>query len=292
MLRVVWDLIRVRQWYKNLVIFLSILFVGRFFELDSLVLTLIGFFCLCFISSANYVINDIVDLKRDRENPEKKNRPLAFGKISALWAGLLALTLILASMFFAYLIAPKFALAVLAIFIVGQAYNFFLKHEAFADVLTIAVNFMLRSISGAYILNLNISPWIVLCTFMLSIFLSVSKRAGEFSLLAENATAHRSVLQAYTKEVTSSLMIVATVMLTMSYSLYSFLSNKNLIITLPAALYVIFRYFYLSHSNAQIVRHPELVFKDVRMVIGVALWAILIFALLYFSQTLSALLQF
>ncbi len=291
MLRGVWDLIRVRQWYKNLVIFLSILFVGRFFEIDSLILTAIGFFCLCFVSSVNYVINDITDLKRDRENPEKKDRPLASGKISTLSAGVIALILFLAAMFLSYLLAPKFAFAVFAIFAVGQAYSFFFKHEAFADVLTIAVNFMFRAVSGAYILDLNISPWIVLCTFMLSVFLSVSKRAGEFSLLAENAAAHRNVLHAYTKEVTSSLMIVATVMLTMSYSLYSFLSNKNLIITLPVALYVIFRYFYLSHSNAQVVRHPEMIFKDVRMVVGIALWAAIIFGLLYFKPVAFVLLQ-
>ncbi len=283
MLREVCDLIRVRQWYKGLVIFLPIVFIGNFFKIDLLILTAIGFFALCFVSSVNYIINDLVDLEKDRVNPEKTDRPLVSGAVKRWQAALLAIILFCAAILIALVLSRSFAASLIVLLLVGQAYNFFLRKEAFADILAIAVMFVIRAVSGTFIIGSDVSPWLVLCTFLLSMFLSVSKRAGEVSVLGENAGAHRATLAFYTKEVTNSSMIVATTSLIVSYSFYSFLSNKNLLLTLPFALYVILRYFYLTYSSDRITRHPEDVFHDSRMLLGIIMWTLLIFAILYFK---------
>lgn len=275
------EVIRVKQWYKNLVIFLPLLFVGKFFDVGLLELTLVGFFALCLVSSVNYITNDIADVKKDRENPEKVTRPLASGKIKIWEATTLAVLLLGISFAIGAALSYKFLAVQLALFAVGQIYNVFLRKEEFADILTIASNFVLRAVSGTFIINSDISPWLVICTFLLSLFLSISKRHGELAILRENADAHRPVLKFYTKEVTGALMIVATTTLIMSYSFYSFLSNKNLLFTLPISLYAVFRYFYLAYSGSEIARKPENIYKDWKLFASVFIWIGVIFAVLY-----------
>ncbi len=278
----VWlEAIRVKQWYKNLVIFLPLLFVGKFFNLSLIFLTTVGFFALCLISSVNYITNDIVDLKKDKENPEKATRPLASGRIKVHEATAVAIFLLAVAFLIGAMLSYKFLMMQLALFAVGQVYNLFLRKEEFADILAIASNFVLRAVAGTFIVHSDISPWLVLCTFLLSLFLSVSKRHGELVLLRESADVHRPALKFYTKEVTGALMIVATTTLVMSYSLYSFLSNKNLLFTLPLSLYAVFRYFYLSYSGNEIARKPENIYKDRKMLISIILWIMAIFVVLY-----------
>ncbi len=278
----VWlEVIRVKQWYKNLVIFLPLLFIGKFFDSGLLVLTALGFFALCLLSSANYITNDITDIKKDRGNPEKATRPLASGKIKVWQATALAVFLLGVSFAIGAGLSHKFLSVQLALFAVGQIYNIFLRKEEFADILTISSNFVLRAVSGTFIIGSDISPWLVICTFLLSLFLSISKRHGELEMLRENAVAHRPVLKFYTREVTGALMIVATTTLIMSYSLYSFLSNKNLLFTLPVSLYAVFRYFYLAYSGNEIARKPENLYKDWKLSASVFVWILIIFAVLY-----------
>lgn len=262
-------LFRVKQWYKNLVVFLPILFLARFFDMGSLARVLLAFAALCFVSSANYIINDIRDFKLDKLNPEKKGRPIASGKVGFIYAILLASILALISFLIGLYIGGF--LPIFALFVIGQAYTFWLKNEAFVDVLVISVNFVLRAVTGSVVLNASISPWLVLCTFFLALFLAVGKRESEINLLGATSL-HRKVLGHYTKEITNSLMIISTTSLIIAYSLYSFLSNFNLLWTLPFALYVFLRYVYLIYSGSAIARHPEMVVRDARMMIGILLW--------------------
>ncbi|MBI2040904.1 MAG: UbiA prenyltransferase family protein [DPANN group archaeon] len=278
----VWlEVIRVKQWYKNLVIFLPLLFVGKFFDFNLLMLTIIGFFALCLVSSVNYITNDIADIKKDRENHEKVARPLASGKIKVWQATAMAIFLLGASFAIGAKLSYKFLSIQLALFAVGQIYNIFLRKEEFADILTIASSFVLRAVSGTFIIGSDISPWLVICTFLLSLFLSIGKRHGELIMLRENADAHRPALKFYTKEVTGALMIVATTTLIMSYSFYSFLSNRNLLFTLPISLYAVFRYFHLAYSGSEIARKPENMHKDWKLFASVFIWVLTIFAILY-----------
>ena len=176
----------------------------------------------------------------------------------------------------------KFALSVFSLFAMTMIYTLWLKNKMFLDILAIAVNFVIRTISGAFILSVVISPWIILCTFFLSLFLSAGKRASELKYLKEGAVSHRKVLAGYTPDITNMLLIVSTVSLVMSYSLYTFMSiHPRLIYTLPFALYLIFRFIYFIYSGSDIARHLDKMIYDKGMVIGSVLLLALILAILY-----------
>jgi len=277
-------LIRPKQWYKNFLVFLPIIFVGKMFDLNLLLLTLIGFAALCAISSANYILNDIIDIKKDRLHPEKKTRPLAAGRISIWLAVLLAILLVAVSGYLAFNLTPMFLYSVISLFVLTQLYSVWLKKEMFADIVIIGVNFVIRAISGAFIINATVSPWLIVGVFFFAMFLAAGKRHAELLFLGEKATVHRATLKQYTKELTSALMVLTTALLIIAYSLYSFFSeHKNLFITLPFAIYAIFRYFNLVYSGSPIARHPEKVFGDVRMIVAMLLWGLLTLYLMYFA---------
>ena len=155
-------LIRVRQWYKNLLIFLPILFVGMLFDKEMFFLTVLGFFSLSFLSSGNYVLNDLLDVKRDRAHPEKKHRPIASGAIGTPLALFLVVVLYAASFAIGYQFSTGFVVILGILFGSTLAYSLGLKNEPFLDLLLISLNFILRAISGAFVLNVSISPWLIL----------------------------------------------------------------------------------------------------------------------------------
>lgn len=267
------NLLRIRQWYKNLVIFLSVLFGGLLFNLDSWLILTLGFVSLCFVSSANYIINDILDSEKDKLHPEKKNRPIASGKVSKSEAILLAIIVLAGGFSIAYYLSEKFFLFALALFGLNQAYSFFLKNQPFADILSISANFVIRAVSGSILVNLSISPWLILCTFFLALFLASAKRHAEVILLKDNAKEHRSVLHAYTPSLTNALMTISASLLILSYSLYSLLGqHKMLMLSLPFSLYVVIRYYSLVESGSAIGRNAELAVKDRGLIIGSLLW--------------------
>ena len=276
---------RIPQWYKNLVIFLPMLFVSGLILKDQILLVVLGFVALSLVSSSNYIINDIIDLKKDRHHPEKKTRPLAAGKITVFESWVLAILLAAGSFYLAYRLNLYFFYSVLLLFALTQIYSLFLKNEVFLDILLISTNFVIRAASGAFILGVVISPWLILCTFFLAMFLSVSKRYADLLYLGKSATKHKQVLAHYSKELTNVLMIISTVLLIMSYSLYSFLStHRYLLVTLPIALYVIFRYFYLVYSGSEISRHPDKMIKDSRLMLGGLILLAALILLLHFVK--------
>ncbi len=276
------QLLRVRQWYKNLVVFLALFFSGNMLNGTMLFSTAAAFIALAFISSANYILNDLIDLKKDQLHPEKKTRPLAAGRISVSLALSLALLTLVSGVALAASIGKPFLYAALILFLLSQLYTFYFKHIVFADVLTIAALFVVRAVSGALAIDVFISPWLVLCPFFLSLFLSVGKRHAELYLLKERAAATRKVLREYNHQLTDSLMTISTTLLVVSYALYSFLSeHHNLLYTLPLALFVILRFYYLVSAGSEIGRQPEQVIKDKAMIIGIVLWVLVTAGLIY-----------
>ena len=274
--------LRPQQWYKNLLVFLPLLFVGDFFKMPLLWVTFLGFVSLCLCSSFNYIINDIVDRKKDKAHPEKRMRPIASGKVPipaaiALGAVLLALGLRLA-----WVLDREFFYAALFLVVLTQVYSFFLKRIAFADIITVAINFVARAGAGAFILNAVISAWLVLCTFFFALFLLAGKRYADLVFLGSKAADHKETLRVYTKDVANAFMIVATALLVASYSAYALLGERHgLAFSLPFALFAIFRYFSLIYIGSPVARHPEKVFKDKQMLTGMALWGITVFLALY-----------
>ena len=276
------NLMRIRQWYKNMVVFLAIFFSGNLLEVEFFAITLFAFFSLAFVSSANYIINDLKDKKKDQLNPEKKSRPLASGEITKNKALLLMVALLFTGLVVSFSISTEFFYLTTALFFGSQVYTFFLKEIPFADILTIASLFVIRSISGAFAINVFVSPWLILCPFFLSLFLSVGKRQAEVSFLKDLATNTRKVLEKYNNGLTNYLMIISTTLLIVSYSLYSFLSeHPGLIYTLPIALFVVFHYLYLTTKKSSFARHPEKVLKNKQMVLGIVIWIVATSLLIY-----------
>jgi len=271
-----------RQWYKNLIIFLPLFFVGLATNGKSFFLVTLGFVALCLMSSANYILNDIADKEKDKVHPEKKYRPLASGKISMWTAGVLAAFCATLSISLASFLSENFFYLLLLFFFLTQLYSFALKNELFVDVILISVNFVLRAVGGAYILDVRVSPWLIVCTFFLALFLAVGKRRAESILLKGKAAMHRTVLDQYTPSLTNALMLVSTALLLLSYSLYSFLSiYPALIYTLPFSFYVVFRYYFLVESGSPIAEKLELLYTDKRLVLGIMLWIAAVSSFIY-----------
>jgi len=282
------NLIRVKQWYKNLMIFLPLIFGRQLFNLFSLRQTIIGFIVLCLVSAANYIINDIKDRKKDKENPKKRIMPIASGRVKPLHASIIMVILVVLGLYIASSLSLVFFGFTLALFLLTQFYSFFLKKEAFADILLISINFVIRTVSGAFVITNGIKPyvevssWLILCPFFLALFLATSKRQSEVILLKENAHNHRHVLGFYTKHMISALMIISTTLLVAFYSLYVFFSPyPNLIFTLPLVLYIIFRLFNFVETDPRIARSPELLYRDIRIIIAVLIIFIIVFFSIY-----------
>jgi len=274
-------LIRVRQWYKNLFIFLAIFFSGTILNRAMLLLTLKGFIALCLISSANYVFNDMIDLKNDKHHSEKRHRPLASGRIHMIEALMLFIVLVISSGVIAYGLGAWFFASVASLFILTTMYSLFLKDEPIVDILIIAVNFVIRTVSGAFIIEVWISPWLILCPFFIAIFLAVGKREADIKFLKEKAFMHKDVLRFYTKEITDSMMIIATTCLIMAYSLYAFSKTSIMLVTIPFAVYAVFRYYALASTGSEIARSPDKIYKDWRMMVTIILWGIALILIRY-----------
>lgn len=274
-------LLRIQQWYKNLLIYLPLIFGKQLFNVDSLLTVTLGFISLCFISSANYIINDISDLKKDKLHPEKSKRPLASGKITIKEAIFFALLSLILSLIIAINLPFYFLLSVASMFILTQLYSLYLKNILFIDVILIAINFVIRTISGFFIINIMFSPWLIICPFFLSLFLSIGKRESEARFI-KKAYNHRTVLKHYTHELTHTLMIVSVVSLIITYTLFTFLSQYPLLIlTLPIVVYAIFRYFSFIYTGSIIARHPEKIIKDKPMAISLLIWLISVLFIVY-----------
>jgi 4-hydroxybenzoate polyprenyltransferase len=283
-------LIRVRQWYKNFLVFLPLIFSQNLFNLNYLMASIFGFFALSFISSTNYVINDIFDRKKDAKNPEKKNRPIASGKIKLWQAIVIALVLFGASIFISLNLSYVFLFFVFSLFLTTQIYTFILKNIAFADILTISVNFVLRTVSGVFIVSntpktIGMSYWLILCPFFLALFLASSKRQSEIKFLKSKAKKHRRVLAQYTKEVTFGLMIISTTLLIAAYSIYVITGPyKRLIFTLPFVLYIVFKLFYFADKGMQVARKLDMVFKNKDIVLCIIIILIITFFAIYANE--------
>ena len=280
-------LLRPHQWYKNLVIFLVIVFSGNLFDINLLLLTILGFISLVMISSVNYIINDIIDIKKDKHHPEKCLRPLASGKVKIWQVSIIAFVLFLGSILIASKLSDFFLYSVLFLFVFTQIYSLLLKNEAFADVLSISVNFIVRASAGAFIIKAYISPWLILVVFFLSLFLTLGKRKSDLIFLKENAANHKASLKNYSKQIIDILMTISFSSVIITYALYCIIGRTYLmLLTLPFVLYGLFRYLSLVYSGSAIGRHPHKVFKDIRMIIAIIIWLIITIFVIYLNINL------
>ena len=291
--------VRTRQWAKNALIFGGFIFAGRLSHNPALgrdfSLVFLAFACFCALSGAAYLINDWQDVERDRLHPTKKHRPLASGQISPRGAlVLLAVMLVIALGCGLQLLqmqprAIGFVGAALSYFVLTLAYSLHLKHEAIIDVLVVAAGFVIRVIAGCLALPVEISPWILFCTFNLALFVALCKRRAELLEVAESAQTRR-VLQGYTPAMLDTFIAIADGLTIISYSLYTFDAPNALKIggtfgqtprmmtSIPFVVYGVFRYLLIAHSSA-VGGEPEQMLRDKPLVTSVVLWGIWVAAL-------------
>ncbi|HEC67573.1 MAG TPA: decaprenyl-phosphate phosphoribosyltransferase [Candidatus Desulfofervidus auxilii] len=272
---------RPKQWYKNFVIFAGIIFSLNLMNFQMWLDVISTFAIFCTLSGSEYIINDIIDVEKDRKHPKKCKRPIASGKLKVSHALLFAIILIIVAGGGAYLINTQFLVVSITYFLLILSYSLFLKHLILVDILVISIGFVIRAIAGCLAINVFISPWLVICAFLLALFLALGKRRHELILLAENAKEHRRILEGYSVEMLDQMISITTGALIISYSLYTFLADNNyMMLTIPLVIYGLFRYLFLVHAK-NFGGETEMIFKDKGMVICMVLWAVLVVLILY-----------
>lgn len=273
------------QWIKNLFIFAALVFVKGFFDLEKVVLAIAAFVLFCLASSAVYLLNDIIDLPKDREHPFKKLRPLAAGKISPLVLGVAAAVFAAAAIFCGFYLNFRFGFTVIAYILLNIAYSFYLKNIIILDVFTIAIGFVIRVVAGAVAINVPFSSWLILCTFFLTLFLAVNKRKGELLLSADTS---RPVLKDYSPALLDQMAMVALVATVISYTFYTFSSehSKLLMLTVPIVLYGLFYYHFIMSRRMEGDSGPsEVFFRERNLQLTVLFWIVAVVLILIYPHT-------
>ncbi|MCX6354415.1 MAG: decaprenyl-phosphate phosphoribosyltransferase [Candidatus Aureabacteria bacterium] len=284
------EAMRPRQWIKNFIIFAGILFSNRFFQLHDLLIVCGAFIIFCALSSAEYLINDVADFEEDKRHNLKRMRPIASGKLSCPTAIVAAVILAFLSLFAAFCIGVWFGVTALGYFILILAYSFVLKHVVIIDVLVIAFGFVLRAVAGGLAIGVAISPWLLICTILLALFLGLSKRRHELVLLVDDARHHRPILEEYSTYLLDQMIAVVTSSTLMAYVLYTLsprtqkeVSDK-LYLTVPFVLYGIFRYLWLVHHKDEGGSPEKSLISDKPLLIDVVLWALCGGLILWYSH--------
>ena len=268
--------IRPRQWTKNLLLFAGIIFAAKLGDATRWLEAIAAFAAYCAASGAAYLVNDLRDASHDRAHPIKRARPIARGELSPRSARAFAAALLVVA---TALVAPLgFAsLAFLAGFVVLQAaYTLRLKHVVLVDVMTIAGLFVVRAGAGAAGVHVRISPWLLLCTALLALFLALAKRRGELVLVGAEATPGRPVLEGYSLALVDQLVSVVAACTVIAYSLYTFTArdSKALMVTIPFVVFGVFRYLLLIHRQDLGEEPEEVLLRDLPILLCIAAWAI------------------
>jgi 4-hydroxybenzoate polyprenyltransferase len=276
-------LARPKQWIKNIFVFATLIFAGRVFDPNAVLVTLIAFGAFCLASSAIYFLNDYRDIEEDRKHPNKKTRPLASGALPP-WMGLAGSTILMAAAM-AVSISLLNIMAVLVIgcyLILNIAYSLGLKHIVIIDVLVIATGFVMRILAGAAALLVMPSAWLVLCGVTISLFLGSTKRRAEVVMLGDKAIEHRKVLAYYSTAFLDQMISAVTAATIVAYVLYTvdertveIVGSRALLLSVPFVLYGIFRYLYLVYHAESGSDPTRTVFTDLPLLITGALWGIL-----------------
>ena len=281
--------LRPRQWVKN-----GLLFAGLVFDrqltpshLPAILHTIAGFIIFCLLSGVVYIINDIMDADADRMHPQKRLRPIASGELPVQVAVVVAIVLIVLLFPASYLLSPSFAAIALIYFLSNLAYSKWLKHIPIMDVITIASGFVLRVGAGVSLIQVaRFSPWLYVVTTLASLYVGFGKRRAELALLADEANAHRRVLDGYTIPLLDQFITIVSGTTIIAYSLYTF-SAPNLpddhvmMLTIPFVLYGIFRYLYLIQVKHFGGAPEDVLFSDHPLQLTILLWGITVLIIFY-----------
>jgi len=280
--------LRPHQWTKNLVVFAALGFSKHLFEMGPLLRATFAFALFCGLSGAVYLLNDLADLERDRLHPSKRLRPLASGALAPRTAVMVAAILAFGCLALAFVLGRPFAATAFVYLGLNLLYSFKLKEVVIVDVLCISLGFVLRAVAGAVALGVAISYWLLICTLLLALFLTLSKRRHELTSLNQEASAHRKILAEYSPYLLDQMINVVTASCLSAYAFYTTAAETRekfqtdrLAWTIPFVLYGIFRYLYLVHQKEKGGSPSDVLLTDRPLLAAVALWAVAIVIIIY-----------
>jgi 4-hydroxybenzoate polyprenyltransferase len=303
MLRELLRAMRPKEWIKNVFVFAALAFSQeRYWQrLDKVLIVLVAFILFCMAASAIYLINDLVDIEKDRAHPKKRSRPLASGRLSPAIARVAAIVLLVIALPAAFMLDfwdndpgrsllhnYDFGIALLSyVLIQGVAYSYLLKHVVILDIFTIAAGFVLRAVAGALVLDINITYWLLMCMGLLALFLGLAKRRAELLLLESGAGEHRRILDEYSLPMLDQMISIITAATIIAYTLFTTTAETLprkpfpiMLVTVPVVIYLIFRYLYLMYKHGEGGSPADLVLKDIPFIAAGALWGAMVLVIL------------
>lgn len=282
-------LLRVKQYVKNLFIFLPTFFGLHFFDLGALSKNFIAFISFCFIASSIYVLNDILDIESDRKHPTKRNRPIASGRISKKKAIIIMTVLLLLGLAIALLLQNLSILLFIGIYlIINILYVFWIKHIGIIDIFAIASGYVLRVLIGGAAGDIQINPWIIIMTFLLAIFLSFAKRRDDVLIMQNTGKVIRKSINGYNLQfidsalfITSAITIVAYLMYTISPETIARYNTGDVYFTTLFVLLGILRYLQITVVLKESGSPTEMLYKDRILQFSILAWIISFLIIIY-----------
>lgn len=279
---------RLRQWTKNAFVLAGLVFDGKLLMPEYLLKTILVTFCFCLASSSVYLLNDLVDINKDREHPKKRLRPLPSGQLTPKIAAIAAVFLALFSLLTTFWLNPWVGAVITLYLVQNVAYSLYLKNVVIIDAMVVAFGFLLRVIAGVLIVDVtNFSPWLYVTATVVALFMVFGKRRHEISLLSDDAAKHRKSLQGYNLAMLDQIIGMVTTVTLVSYTFYTFESKTamvedgRMLLTVPFVFYGITRYLYLIHVEKLGGAPDELMLEDTHMLVTAILWATTVLILIY-----------
>ncbi len=295
-------LMRPAQWTKNLFLLAGMVFghkliVGGVVQWATVGVVVLAMACFSLISSAVYIFNDIRDRSEDRLHPRKRTRPIACGAVSPGSAAVLGIALLVIGVGGAYALDRGFSIVAGLYLLLQVFYTLALKHMVVLDVIVLGASFVLRAVAGAVVVHVEISPWLVLCTFTLCLFMGFSKRRCELGALNANggdASLHRKTLSEYTPDLLNHMTTLTAGVAVVSFMLYAVddrtvreFGTNYLLYTLPLVVYAIFR-FALLVEHGRVDGPTDVLLRDPPFQISLALWAVSALVIVYAGRDIQA----
>jgi 4-hydroxybenzoate polyprenyltransferase len=279
-------MLRPKQWTKNLLLFAGLVFSQNLFNTPLLLKTVLAFGVFCLLSGSVYILNDIHDLAEDRKHYKKRSRPLASGRLGVREALVIFFILAVISFYLAFNLGIPFLAAAVLYFLLVFSYSLWFKHIVIIDVFAVAVGFLLRAVAGGVVIGVRISPWLLICTLLLALFLALTKRRHEYMVMENNGKEHRRVLADYSVAYLDQLVSIVTASTIMAYSLYTFTasSTEYLMLSIPFVIYGIFRYLFLVHKREMGGSPEDVLLKDKPLIVNIILWVAVCVVILYLDR--------
>ena len=303
---------RPRQWLKNLALFAPLVFEGEFFDTAKLLTLISGFVIFSLMTSATYIINDVIDINKDRVHPFKNKRPIAAGRINPGLALVVAFGMVIFAILISSQFSTFFTFAISAYAVLQIAYSLFLRSIILLDVMAIASGFLLRVYAGAVLIDAHVTIWFILTVASLALFLAIGKRRSERTLLLgseQKSLETRKILHHYPESLLDSLTVMFATASWFSYTMFTFLqpppsagpqvlvlfgdylprtflASKWLMVTVPFVIYGVMRYLYVIYEKKEGESPERVLLSDIPLLASVVAWILLVFFVIYGSQFL------